>query len=325
MTRVVYCGTPDFAVPSLEALVLAGFEVPLVVSQPDRVRGRRGKPEPSPVRARALEFGLPTAVLERGRVAREELYSRILSCEPDVIAVVAFGHIVREPLLHGAPLGCVNVHASLLPRWRGPAPIHTAIVAGDKESGVCTMQLAEGVDTGDVYLREAIAIGPDETTGALHDRLAALGAQLLPRTLQGLASSQLRALPQDGLGITHAPMLDKSEGSVDFAAPAQRVHDRIRGLDPWPGVTVRHRETRLKLSRSQQPTPAAVDAVPGTVLALDEAGMVIACGDGHVRVGSVQAEGKRTIEPLAYARGHGLACGDRFLPLEGFLPREPRW
>lgn len=323
--RVVYCGTPDFAVPSLQALVDAGFDVPLVVSQPDRVRSRRGKPEPSAVRARALELGLATAVLERGRVAREELYSRILDLEPDVIAVVAFGHIVREPLLHGARLGCVNVHASLLPRWRGPAPIHTAIVAGDTESGVCTMQLAAGVDTGDVYLREAIAIGPDDTAGTLHDRLAALGAELLPRTLHGLATAQLHATAQDEHGITHAPMLDKSEGSVDFTATAQRVHDRIRGLDPWPGVTVRHRETRLKLSGSEQPTQAEVEAAPGTVLALDDAGVVVACGDGHVRIVRVQGEGKRAMDPLTYAHGHGLACGDRFLPLESFVPREPRW
>ena len=323
--RVVFSGTPDFAVPSLDALVWEGFEIPLVVSQPDRVRGRRGQPEPSPVRARAHALGLATAVLERGRAAREELYARILDCRPDVVVVVAFGHIVREPLLHAARLGCVNVHASLLPRWRGPAPGHTAIVAGDEESGVCTMQLAEGVDTGDVYLRHAIPIGPDETAGQLHDRLAALGAELLPRTLRELDEGSLSGTPQNSTGITHAPMLDKSEGSVDFATPARRVHDRIRGLDPWPGVTVRHGDRRLKLSASHAPTVATQDAVPGTVLDLDESGLVIACADGHVRVGRVQAEGKRVLEALAYARGHGLARGDRFLPLEGFAPRDPRW
>jgi methionyl-tRNA formyltransferase len=323
--RVVFCGTPEFAVGSLQALVDDAFEVALVVSQPDKVRGRRGRPEPSPVLARARALGLPDAVLERGRARREELYARILELRPDVVVVVAFGHIVREPLLHGAPYGCVNVHASSLPRWRGPAPIHTAIVAGDRETGVCTMQLAEGVDTGAVYLHEAVGIGEDETAGQLHDRLAAIGAALLPRTLRGLAEGSLRAIAQDEAGATHAPMLDKGEGSVDFDAPARRVHDRIRGFDPWPGVTVVLGDRRLKLASSSSPTLGDHGALPGTVLEIDDARMTIACADGTVRIASVQAEGKRASAPAAYARGHALRVGDRLDPLPGFVARPPRW
>ena len=322
--RVVFCGTPGFAVPSLQGLFETAHDIALVVSQPDRIRGRRGKPEPSTVRDRALALGLPTAVLERGRAARDDLYERILALSPDVVAVVAFGHIVREPLLNGPPLGCVNVHASLLPRWRGPAPVHTAIVAGDRSTGVCTMRLAAGVDTGGVYLREETAIGADERAGQLLDRLAGLGALLLPRTLQGLGDGSLIATDQAEQGITHAPMLDKSEGSVDFAASAQRVHDRIRGLDPWPAVAVRHHESRLKLAASTSPTPVRMTREPGIVLQIDDAGMEIACGDGHLRIGRVQGEGTRAMPPAEYARGHGLAVGDRLHALEGFAPKEPR-
>ena len=322
--RVVFCGTPDFAVPSLQALVDAGVEVPLVVSQPDRVRGRRGRPSPSPVRARALQLDLPTAVLERGKAARSALYDRILGLEPDVVAVVAFGHIVREPLLSGPRLGCVNVHASLLPRWRGPAPIHTALVAGDERAGVCTMHLAAGVDTGDVYLREAVDVGPDETAGELHDRLAGLGAPLLVRTLLGLGDGSVTPTPQAEEGVTHAPMLDRAEGSVDFDAPARRVHDRIRGLDPWPGTTVRLQEGLLKIAGSTAPGGGTPTEAPGTVLAVDGSGMTVACRDGSVRIRSVQAAGRRPLHPLDYARGHELRPGLRLLPTEGFAPREPR-
>ena len=294
--RAVFCGTPEFAVPSLEATVDAGVDVPLVVSQPDRVRGRRGKPTPSPVRARALELGLETAVLEKG--GRADLYARILDTKPDLVVVVAFGHIIREPLLTGAPLGCVNVHASLLPRWRGPAPIHTAILAGDTETGVCTMKLEAGVDTGDVYECARTGIGSNETAGELHDRLAALGAATLASTLKGLDAGTLEATAQPEEGITHAPMLDRAEGSVDFTRTAQQVHDRIRGLHPWPGVAVMWEGQRLKLSSSQ-----VVDASgePGQVLSIDD-GVVVGCGEGAVRIGSVQGEGKRAMTAAEFSR-----------------------
>ncbi|RKZ10110.1 methionyl-tRNA formyltransferase [bacterium] len=319
--RVVFCGTPDFAVPSLRRIVEGGVEVPLVVSQPDKVRGRRGKPSPSPVRAAAIELDLQNTVLERG--GRDQLYEQILACKPDVVVVVAFGHIIREPLLNGAPLGCVNVHASLLPRWRGPAPIHTAIVAGDAETGVCTMKLAAGVDTGDIYECASTAIDPDESTGTLHDRLAALGADTLLTTLNGLAQDTLDARPQSGQGITHAPMLTRAEGGVDFDNPAQRVHDRIRGMQPWPGIRVQWQQQPLKIFDSTL-LDRAHDAAPGDVLGIEDDGMIVACRDRALRIGRVQAEGKRPVTAAAFAHGHGLAAGQRLLPVDGFEPREPR-
>jgi methionyl-tRNA formyltransferase len=318
--RAVFCGTPEFAVPSLEDLFDAGIEIPLVVSQPDRVRGRRGRPTPSPVRARAIDLGLDTAVLEKGQ--RDRLYAVILSTRPDVVVVVAFGHIIREPLLTGAPLGCVNVHASLLPRWRGPAPIHTAIVAGDEETGVCTMKLAAGVDTGDVYECARTPIGPDETAQQLHDRLAAIGARTLVSTLRGLDAGTLEARPQPEEGITHAPMLERGEGSVDFDRPARRVHDRVRGLSPWPAVAVMWEGQRLKLSGS---TLVDAGGPAGEILAVEEEGIVVGCRTGAVRIGQVQAEGKRAMSGAEFARGHAMRAGQKFEPVEGFAPREPRW
>jgi len=307
--RAVFCGTPEFAVPALDAMINTGIDIPLVISQPDRVRGRRGKPAPSPVRQCALDHELATAVLEKGQ--RASLYERILATAPDVVVVVAFGHIIREPLLNGARLGCVNVHASLLPRWRGPAPIHTAIVAGDRETGVCTMKLAQGVDTGEVFECARTAIGERETAGELHARLAVLGASTLLSTLDRLDRGAIEARAQSTRGITHAPMLNRSEGSVDFDRPAREVHDRVRGLD-----------RRLKVSGSE-PVDLRHDAPPGEILAVDD-GLLVACADSAVRFSRIQAEGKRAVSPGEFARGHGLAAGQRLLPVEGFAPREPR-
>ncbi len=307
--------------PSLAALLGGAHEVALVVSQPDKVRSRRGRPEPTPVRRLALEHGVDEAVLDRG--GRAALYERILALDPDVVVVVAFGHIVREPLLNGPRWGCVNVHASLLPRWRGPAPIHTAIVAGDAETGVCTMRLAEGVDTGDVYLCERTPIDPDETAGSLHDRLAVMGADVLVRTLDGLERGDLSAHVQPEEGSTYAPLLTKAEGSVDFDAPARRVHDRVRGLDPWPGVAVRLEERRLRL-RDSRFVEGACAAPSGTVIGVDETGMQVACADASIRIGAVQLEGRRWTTPLELLRGRNLRVGDVLRPWPGFTPREPR-
>jgi methionyl-tRNA formyltransferase len=251
------------------------------------------------------------------------MYGRVLGLRPDIVLVVAFGHIVREPLLSGPPLGCLNVHASLLPRWRGPAPIHTAIVAGDDETGVCTMRLEAGVDTGAVYDVVRTPIEPDVTAGELHDRLAGLGAELLVKTLARLEAGDDRVTPQPEEGITHAPMLARSEGSVDFTASARRVHDRIRGFDPWPGVTVTGDGLTLKLSRSSR-LDAPGGAAPGTVVSIDDDGMLVACGEGLVRIGEVQPAGRRRMRPVDCARGHGLREGIVFGPIEGFESVEPR-
>ena len=321
--RAVFCGTPEFSVPGLDAMLDAGVDVPLVVSQPDRVRGRRAAPTPTPVRARALERGVDTAVLERGKANREALYERVLALDPDVVVVVAFGHIVREPLLTGAPLGCLNVHASLLPRWRGPAPIHTAIVAGDQETGVCTMQLAAGVDTGDVYDVSRTPITPDDTAGTVHDRLASLGAELLVHTLGRLAAGDVATTPQPDAGVTHAPMLDKREGSLRFDVSAERAHDRVRGLDPWPGVTVVHGDLRLRI-RDTVALRLPADAAPGTVVGIDDDGLRVACAEGQLLVREVQPAGRKAMRPIECARGYGLEAGSVLGPTDDFSIVEPR-
>jgi methionyl-tRNA formyltransferase len=316
--RLAFLGTPDFACPSLAALVAAGHDVALVVSQPDKVRGRGRKPSPTPVRALADRLNLGHTVLERGRVAREALYEHVLDLAPEVVVVVAFGHILREPLLHGAPFGCVNVHASLLPRWRGPAPIHRAIVAGDTLTGVCTMELEAGVDTGGIYLQRETPIGPEETAGDVHDRLARLGAEVLVETLEDLPRG-LRPRPQGEEGMTHAPLLRREEGSVAFDQAARTCHDRVRGLSPWPAVTVLHGDRRLKLLRTRS-ADARPDASPGTVIAVGRESFSVACGVGALEVLEVQPQAKRAMGAADYARGYRLQAGDVLRTLPDFAP-----
>jgi methionyl-tRNA formyltransferase len=236
--------------------------------------------------------------------------------------VVAFGHLLREPLLSAPLHGCVNVHASLLPRWRGAAPIHRALLAGDRTTGVTTMRLTAGLDEGPIYLSAATAIGPDETASQLHDRLAPLGAQLLLRTIEGLEAGALPGTPQAAAGATWAPPLRKDEGTVDFGWPASRVHDTVRALEAWPKVTVRHGERRLAVAGSHLPpagersaAPGAPIATAGRVCAIGSAGMEVQCGEGSVRLARVLPEGGRWMDPASYARGHGLAAGDVLRPL----------
>ncbi|HKI82816.1 MAG TPA: methionyl-tRNA formyltransferase [Candidatus Krumholzibacteria bacterium] len=309
--RLVFLGSPEFAIPSLEALVRAGHELALVVTQPDKARGRGRTPLPTPVRRRAKELGLRDMALQPK--ARQEAYRQILDCSPQLAVVVAFGHLIREPLLHGPSLGCLNVHASLLPRWRGAAPIHRAIIAGDERTGVCTMRLEKGMDTGPVYAQEETPIGPEETAGELHDRLAVLGAQLLLHTIDEIQSRGLAPRPQASEGVTIAPMLRKEEGTVDFARSAQEVHDRIRGLCPWPGVAVLRDGETLKLKGSR--LLPELQGKAGEILAIDEDGMSVGCAQGAVRIHFVQRAGGRFLPPLQFARGFPLRAGDKLSPL----------
>jgi len=316
--RLVFLGTPEFAVPSLRALHEAGHEIALVVSQPDRPRGRGQKLSPSALRRAAIQLGLANTTLERGQ--RDAVYQRILELQVDAAIVVAFGQLIRQPLLDGPRLGCLNVHASLLPRWRGAAPIQRAILAGDTQSGVCVMRLEAGLDTGPVYARESTPIAPDENAGALHDRLATMGAALLVRTLASIQHDALEAVPQSERGVTHAPMLEKCEGSADFRASAEQIARRVRAFVPWPGVTVLHGERRLKLLE--------VETLEGGGeagrLRLDEQRIpIVSCGQGSLRLSRVQPEGKAAMDGAAYWRGAGSAFGDRLLPLPDFQPKEP--
>lgn len=299
--RIVFMGTPDFAVPALDALVAAGHEVAAVYCQPPRPAGRGQKTRPSPVQQRAEALGItlrhPTSLKGAGELAAFD------ALRADLAVVVAYGLILPAAILAAPRLGCVNIHASLLPRWRGAAPIHRAIMAGDAETGVSIMRMEEGLDTGPVLLARALPIGPEETTGELHDRLAALGAAMLVEALDRLATLVPRPQPREG--VTYAAKIDKSEGRVDWTRPAEEVARTIRGLSPFPGAWTMIAGERVRLLRAVADT--ASGAPPGTVLSQEAPrGLVVACGQGAVRIDAVQRAGKRAMPVTEALRGWSL-------------------
>jgi methionyl-tRNA formyltransferase len=278
--RVIFMGTPEFSVPALEA-VAAAHDVVCVYSQPPRPAGRGKALRASPVQARAEALGLPVRHPVSLKVA--EAQAEFAALGADVAVVVAYGLILPVPVLKAPRFGCLNIHASLLPRWRGAAPIHRAILAGDRETGVCIMQMEAGLDTGPVLLREAVEIGRQETTAELHDRLSALGARMI---VQVLGALPMPAEPQAEGGVTYAAKIDKAEARVDWTRTAAEVDRQIRGLSPFPGAWVEVAGERVKLLRSRL-VPGT--GAPGQVLG----GFTIACGSGAVEVLEAQREGKR--------------------------------
>jgi methionyl-tRNA formyltransferase len=288
--KIVFMGTPDFSVPVLEALHQA-HEILAVYCQPPRPAGRGKADRPSPVQARAEALGLQVRhpVSLRSEIAASDF----AALGADVAVVVAYGLILPQAVLDAPRLGCLNIHASLLPRWRGAAPIHRAIMAGDQETGVCIMQMEAGLDTGPVLLREATPIGDEETTADLHDRLSAMGARLICDALDRLP---LPAVPQPEDGVTYAAKIDKAEARVDFTKPAVEVDRLIRGLSPFPGAWVQVGAERVKLLRSRL---ADGQGAPGQVLG----GFTIACGAGAVEVTEAQREGKRPMPAAEVLRG----------------------
>jgi len=293
--KVVFMGTPDFSVPVLEALVGAGHEVLCVYCQPPRPAGRGKKDRPSPVQAKAEELGLPVRFPKSLKGEAEQ--AEFAALEPDIAVVVAYGLILPQAALDAPAKGCLNIHASLLPRWRGAAPIHRAIMAGDKETGVCIMQMEAGLDTGPVLLRKAVTIGTEETTAQLHDRLSALGAGAIVEALANL--DRLEPVSQPEEGVTYAKKIDKAEARVDWSKPAVEVDRLIRGLSPFPGAWCDVDGERLKLLRSRV---VEGKGAAGQVLG----GLRIACGDGAVEILQAQRQGKRPIEAEELLRGFEL-------------------
>jgi len=260
---IVFMGTPDFAVPSLEALVREGHDLPLVVTQPDRPRGRGRKLTPPPVKQAAEQHGL--AVLQPASLGSSEARDRIASLAPDFLAVVAYGELLPPSLLNLPPLGAVNIHPSLLPAYRGPAPIQWALINGEHETGVCSMFLSEEMDAGDIILTEKVAIQPEETAGELHDRLSAIGAEALVRTIRMIAAGRAAPVPQDDSRASYAPRLTKAHGRIDWRQPAKRLVDFIRGMTPWPGAYTFWEEKRLAIHRAEA-VAGQTTVPPGTVL-----------------------------------------------------------
>ena len=296
--RLIYMGTPDFAVPALDALHGAGHEVAAVLTQPPRPAGRGGRPRPSPVHRRAEALGIEVRTPPTLRDAAAQEGIRALGAE---VAVVAAYGLILPPAVLGAPeRGCLNLHASLLPRWRGAAPIHRAVMAGDAETGVCVMRMEAGLDTGPVLLREGTPVGPEDTTGDLHDRLAAMGARLAVEALARLDG--LRAVPQPEGGVTYAAKIDKAEARVDWSRDAAAVDRQIRGLSPAPGAWTLAAGRRLKLLRCRL---AEGGGAPGAVLR----GLTVACGEGAVEVTEVQPEGRPRMDAAAFLRGAALPPG----------------
>lgn len=299
-------GTPAFAVPCLQAL-LEVADVPLVVTQPDRPQGRGMALAKPPVKVLAEARGLRVIQPEKARDG--QLRDALLAESLDVAVVVAYGKILPPEVLAAPRLGCLNVHASLLPRYRGAAPIQWAIVRGETETGVCLMQMDAGMDTGPVLARRSLSIGPDETAGELFERLAPLGAQLLGDSLLPFARGELTQVPQCADDATSAPMIRKVDGALDFSQSAQSVHDRVRGLSPWPGAFTAHGGRRIKVHRTRVERDRGACGPPGSVISAGQDGVVVACGQGQVRLEELQAEGKKRMPAAQFLAGFPLPQG----------------
>ena len=299
--RVVFMGTPDIAATCLKKTLADGFEVVGVYTQPDRPKGRGMKLVASPVKEIAVNAGIPVFQPETFR--EEESVETLRALKPDVCAVVAYGRILPQKVLDVPTRGCINIHASLLPKYRGSAPYQWAVLNGEKETGVTAMYLCREMDAGDIIDISKTPIGENETAGELLDRLAVLGADLLSKTLTRFAAGPVQGMPQDASGVSFAPMLDKSMSPIDFTKTAQQVHDHVRGLHPWPVATMVLDGKTFKVHATRI---AEGSGKPGEILGLTKTGLKIACGEGAVEIISLQAEGGKRMAAPDYFRGHPL-------------------
>ena len=301
--RIVFMGTPDFAVPSLQALIDAGHDVCAVYTQPDKPQGRKQILTAPPVKTLALEHDIP--VFQPNTLKNEDEQARLRELAPEVIIVVAYGKLLPKAVLDIPPHGCINVHGSLLPRWRGAAPIQWAVIAGDEMAGVTTMQMAEGLDTGDMLLTYETKVGEKETAGELFDRLAQSGAELLTQTLVKL--DEITPRPQDDAQSCYAHMLDKQMAVIDWSKSAHEIDCLIRGLNPWPIALTTLSGERLKVFAAEK---AAGNGEPGTVLeANPKKGLTVACGEGALKLTEIQLVGGKRMKATDFLRGHSLEVG----------------
>lgn len=303
--RIVFMGTPDFAVPSLQALIDAGHDVCAVYTQPDKPQGRKQILTAPPVKTLALEHDIP--VFQPNTLKNEDEQARLRELAPEVIIVVAYGKLLPKAVLDIPPHGCINVHGSLLPRWRGAAPIQWAVIAGDEMAGVTTMQMAEGLDTGDMLLTYETKVGEKETAGELFDRLAQSGAELLTQTLVKL--DEITPRPQDDAQSCYAHMLDKQMAVIDWSKSAHEIDCLIRGLNPWPIALTTLSGERLKVFAAEK---AAGNGEPGTVLEADpKKGLTVACGEGALGLTEIQLVGGKRMKATDFLRGHAIQVGTK--------------
>ena len=301
--RVVFMGTPDIAATCLKKIIDDGFDVVGVYTQPDRPKGRGMKLVASPVKEVALANRIPVFQPENFR--EDETVKQLADLRPDVVAVVAYGRILPQRVLDIPPRGCINIHASLLPQYRGSAPYQWAVLDGLTETGVSAMYLCAQMDAGDVIDVAKTPIGENETAGELLDRLAVLGADLLSKTLTAFAAGPVAAVPQEEALVTYAPMLDKSICPIDWSKTAQQIHNHVRGLHPWPVATMELQGQKFKVHATVV-VDETTDKAPGTVLGLTKTGLRMACGDGVIEIRSLQAEGGKRMAAPDYFRGHPL-------------------
>lgn len=303
--RIVFMGTPDFAVPSLQALIDAGHDVCAVYTQPDKPQGRKQILTAPPVKTLALEHDIP--VFQPNTLKNEDEQARLRELAPEVIIVVAYGKLLPKAVLDIPPHGCINVHGSLLPRWRGAAPIQWAVISGDEMAGVTTMQMAEGLDTGDMLLTYETKVGEKETAGELFDRLAQSGAELLIQTLVKL--DEITPRPQDDAQSCYAHMLDKQMAVIDWSKSAHEIDCLIRGLNPWPIALTTLSGERLKVFVAEK---AAGNGEPGTVLEADpKKGLTVACGEGALKLTEIQLVGGKRMKVNDFLRGHAIEVGTK--------------
>ncbi len=313
--RIAFAGTPDFARTALAALHGAGIDIALVLTQPDRPAGRGLKLQPSPVKAFALAHGVPVAqpsgLRLDGKFADDahDARARLEAAAVDALVVAAYGLILPAWVLALPRLGCLNIHASLLPRWRGAAPIHRAIEAGDTRTGITVMQMDAGLDTGPMLLAEALRIDAHDTTGSLHDRLAPLGGRMIVDALRLAARGDLQAVAQPDAGVTYAHKVGKTEAAIDWTEPAVQIERRLRAFDPAPGASTELDGEPIKCWRAD--IVAARDGVPGRVLGADARGIVVACGDGALALTELQRAGGRRLSAAAFLQGRPVAVGAR--------------
>lgn len=315
--RIIFMGTPDFAVSTLEALYNAGFDVIAAVSQPDKPKGRHGILSPTPVKEKAMELGIPVLQPEKARDA--DFTERIRELSPDLIVVTAYGQILKKELLCIPEYGCINVHASLLPRWRGAAPVQWSIIEGDKVTGVTTMLMDEGLDTGDMLLKKEVEIGPKETGGSLFDKLAKAGGELIVETIKRLESGELKREKQNEDLMTYASMLDKHMGKINWSREAVEIERLIRGLDPWPGTYSYFDKKMIKLwsadvieDNEEISRESGIDterAEAGSVVIASKKGLVIKTGKGFLKINELQPEGKKRMKAEEFLRGSRITEG----------------
>ncbi len=305
--RVLFMGTPDFALPSLKTLIDTE-EVVAVVTQPDRPRGRGMVLTPPPVKELALKHGIP--VLQPSSLKGEDVVKEIGSYRPDLIVVVSYGKILPKAILDLPPLGCINVHASLLPKYRGAAPINWALINGEKETGITIMQMDEGMDTGDILLQKAISIDEDDDAESLSEKLSLLGATLLKEAIALLKEGRLNPIPQDGAKATYAPPIKKEDGAIPWEWDAWKIRDFVRGMNPWPGAYTFWRGKRLKILKGV--ALGSGDGEPGVVKAVSKEGIDVATGKGIFRITRIQPEGRKAMDVSDFIQGYRIHGGERF-------------